>query len=242
MKKWIVGLVTLVLVLTLAAPVFAQEDDCLSKGGWWDPDAETCTLRNGLDFTVHYPLELTAYPFADQVVNDYFTEARNSYITELLSAGFMPTPGYIWAFQADYETFDFSDTLVSYNFTVYTFTGGAHGMTTFKSFVFDLANEKVLALEDLFQPGTDPLAVIAPVAQAKATEQLSEMTDAGWIAQGTAPDPANYANWVVTPDALVFYFEPYQVAAYAAGPQTISIPWSELEGLAEPFASAAAAS
>ncbi len=173
-------------------------------------------------------------------MNDYFTGARNSYITELLDAGFMPTPGYIWAFQADYETFAYSDTLVSYNFTVYTFTGGAHGMTTFQSFVFDLANEKVLTLADLFQPGIDPLAVIAPVAQQVVTEQLSEMTDADWIAQGTAPDPANYQDWVVTPDALVFFFEPYQVVAYAAGPQTVRIPWSALDGLAAPFAGSAA--
>ncbi len=110
-------------------------------------------------------------------------------------------------------------------------------MTTFQTFVFDLANEKALTLADLFQPGTDPLAVIAPLARQKVTEQISEITDVDWIAQGTAPDPANYANWVVTPDALVFFFEPYQVAA---GPQTVSIPWGELDGLAEPFASSAA--
>jgi hypothetical protein len=42
---------------------------------------------------------------------------------------------------------------------------------------------------------------------------------------------------VITPDALTFFFPPYQVAAYAAGPQTVSIPLAQLGALlAPPFA------
>jgi len=65
-------------------------------------------------------------------------------------------------------------------------------------------------------------------------EQVGDMSDADWIARGTAPVPENYENWVLTPDALVFTFEPYQVAAYAAGPQIVTIPLADLADILAP--------
>jgi len=51
----------------------------------------------------------------------------------------------------------------------------------------------------------------------------------------------NYQNWVLTPDALVFTFEQYQVAPYAAGPQTVTIPLSDVQDILAPeFAPAGA--
>ncbi len=80
----------------------------------------------------------------------------------------------------------------------------------------------------------DPLATIAPLVQASLAAQLGDMADAAWIEEGASPDPANYQDWLLTPEALTFIFEPYQVAAYAAGPQTVSIPLTEIAGLLAP--------
>jgi hypothetical protein len=43
-------------------------------------------------------------------------------------------------------------------------------------------------------------------------------------------------NWAVSAAGLVFYYNAYEVAAYAAGPTEIRIAWPELEGLARPDA------
>ena len=132
------------------------------------------------------------------------------------------------ALSIDYETFNFSEDVLSLKFTIYDYTGGAHGNTTFRTLTFDLAAGRELALGDLFQPGVDPLATVAPIVLADLQTQLGDMTDASWLEMGTAPVPENYASWVLAEDALIFFFPPYQVAAYAAGPQTVTIPLSDL--------------
>ncbi|MBI5959560.1 MAG: DUF3298 domain-containing protein, partial [Chloroflexi bacterium] len=136
----------------------------------------------------------------------------------------------------EYETFQFSPNVISLNFTISTYTGGAHPNSYFRSFMFDLTGQRVLALQDLFLPGIDALGVIAPIAQQSLIAQLGDAIDPAWLAQGAGPDPVNYQNVVITPDALVIYFSPYQVVAYAAGPQVVSIPLADLAAiLAPPF-------
>ncbi|HVO71034.1 MAG TPA: RsiV family protein [Aggregatilineaceae bacterium] len=62
------------------------------------------------------------------------------------------------------------------------------------------------------------------------------LTDTNRIHQGTGENPDNYKSWTITPDGLTFYFDPYQVAAYVAGTQTVTIPLAQLSAiLAAPF-------
>ena len=48
------------------------------------------------------------------------------------------------------------------------------------------------------------------------------------IARGAAPQWENFQAFVLLPDALEIEFPPYQVASYAAGPQTARIPLAKL--------------
>jgi hypothetical protein len=52
-----------------------------------------------------------------------------------------------------------------------------------------------------------------------------------FITDGTTPNDANFANFFVDNNTLVILFAPYQVAPYAAGPQTLRIPFSQLSGI-----------
>jgi hypothetical protein len=45
--------------------------------------------------------------------------------------------------------------ILSLNLIVYSFTGGAHGMTIVKSLTFDIETGKLYSLKDLFKPGSD---------------------------------------------------------------------------------------
>ena len=49
-----------------------------------------------------------------------------------------------------------------------------------------------------------------------------------------APFAPNYEAYAWLPDKLVFTFAPYQVAAYAAGPQVIEIPMKDIKPLMRP--------
>jgi uncharacterized protein YecT (DUF1311 family) len=67
------------------------------------------------------------------------------------------------------------------------------------------------------------------------------MTDSDWIKRGAGPNARNYRAFVLTAKALDVFFDAYQVAAYAAGPQEAHIPLAAIKAelRADPRAPAA---
>jgi hypothetical protein len=236
MKKLLWIVVLAVLLAGIGVPgAAAQEDECFQKGGTWDAATQKCVARMQVDIQITYPLEMVAYDFAEQAIDEFLQAERAQFFAPLTDVMLYWSPGPLSVY-ISYETFQFSPDIISLNFTISTYTGGAHPNSYFRTFTFDLAGQRVLALPDLFLPGVDVLSVIAPIAQQSLIAQLGDMSDAATIALGAGPDPLNYQNFVLTPDALVFYFPPYQVAAYAAGPQMVSLPLADLRAiLAPPF-------
>jgi hypothetical protein len=237
MRKRFFFCMALVTVFLVGLPHAAAQDGqkCLEKGGEWDETTQECRVTAAVEIDIDYPMFVTQYGFAEQAVDEFLQIAR-AFVLEPLSGPYLWYSPGPFSLLVGYETFQFSPDITSLKFDIYTYTGGAHGMSSFQTYVFDLAGERILALDDLFLPGSDPLAAIAPLVQQDLQTQLGDMTDADWIMEGTAPDPVNYQFFVILPDSLVFYFPPYQVASYSAGPQMVSIPLSTLSGiLAPPF-------
>jgi hypothetical protein len=54
------------------------------------------------------------------------------------------------------------------------------------------------------------------------------MSDENWLADGTSPDRENFLAIVLEPTGFRVFFSPYQVAAYAAGPFEVVIPYAAL--------------
>ncbi len=108
-------------------------------------------------------------------------------------------------------------------------SGAAHPYHLSQTANYDLEQGKYLVLGELFLPNSSYLETIA----AYSTAQLKSRNigfDSGFT-QGAEPTPDNYRNWNITADGLLITFDEYQVAAYAAGPQTVDVPYSELKGL-----------
>lgn len=119
----------------------------------------------------------------------------------------------------------------AYVFTIYEDTGGAHGNTFFKTFVFDKNTGAELKLADIFNPGTNYLAELSRLARVKLPATIGEYADTATITNGTAPTEQNFANFVFDGTDLLILFPPYQVAAYAQGPVTLRLTSSDLSSL-----------
>ncbi|HXR98967.1 MAG TPA: RsiV family protein, partial [Pyrinomonadaceae bacterium] len=52
--------------------------------------------------------------------------------------------------------------------------------------------------------------------------------------KGAAAKADNYQGWTITKRGLGIYFDPYQVGPYAAGPQFVLVPYSDLKDLINP--------
>lgn len=230
-------LIAFLLIMTTTA--YAQDEDpCMfSIGGVLDAETGQCTIQVSIKLNVDYPPLDEQPEFVAQAITDLVQRTVSSFVTTFTTTPLPPTQSAPWELWIEYETFQHGESLLSYNFTIYEFTGGAHGNTTFQSFVFDLDHERVIDLSDLFDEAG--LADVATMAREQLQTQLGGMVDAKWLAEGTAPTLENYQSFVLTPDSLIFYFPPYQVAPYAAGKQTVTIPLDELAGVSiAPFLNA----
>lgn len=123
---------------------------------------------------------------------------------------------------------------VSYIFTTYEDTLGAHPNTTFKTFTFDTTSGKELALADLFTAGSDYLGTLSTISRAQLPAVIGDAATSdstfatNFIDPGTTPDAKNFENFFLDNQTLVVLFPPYSVAPYSSGPQTLYIPIADL--------------
>ena len=236
MSKVLSALVLGVILLVGVGPVSAQEDVCLQQGGTWNADTGGCEIALTLTMNIDYPMEFVPYQFAKDAIDQFVRESRITFMTPLAGDDFYYSPGPL-SLDITYETFQFSPTVTSVQFNIYEYTGGAHPNSYYRTFLFDMEQQYALTLDDLFIEGSNPLATIFPLVQADLQTQLDAMdipADAVWIDEGTGTVPENYQNFVLTSDSLIFLFPPYQVAPYAVGPLTVTIPLSNLNGILAP--------
>ena len=131
------------------------------------------------------------------------------------------------------------DDLISIELTVSSYSAGAAHPNSYTEVVnFDLKNGKLIKLADLFRPGSKYLQTISTYCIQALKKQAKEagdtMPDEDWIKRGAAPELTNYDNWTITKKGLGITFDPYQVAAYAAGPQHVLVPYSALKEIIKP--------
>lgn len=107
--------------------------------------------------------------------------------------------------------------------------GAAHHYQYSMTFNFDLEGGEELSLGDLFPPDSDFLTVISRYCIAELSKR--DIGFYGGFQQGAEPSMENYRNWNITADGLLITFDEYQVAPYAAGPQTVTVPYGELTSL-----------
>lgn len=129
--------------------------------------------------------------------------------------------------------------LISVSFLESTFTGGAHPNSNYFTITYDLKQGRELKLSELFKPGAKYLAAISAYAihdlqsrkDSDSNENMGLAQDI--FADGAKPTAENYARWNLTKKGLMFTFDPYQVAAYAYGPQTVIVPYAQLKEIAK---------
>src|SRR3989338_755849 len=126
-----------------------------------------------------------------------------------------------------YKKGQVDENVISMVFSVYNFTGGAHGMGDFVSLNYDVKNNKEIMLADLFAGQKNYLQKISDYAKADINKQLvARMGNAqgAWLDDGAGPKEENFSVFMINSDYLTFYFPPYQVAAYAVGDFEVKMP------------------
>jgi hypothetical protein len=167
-----------------------------------------------------------------------FNQAMDAYLAQTI-AGFrkdaaqaasapMDSPGSFLqtSYQALYNRNGLLSVLVTESFYM---KGAAHPGSVYVSFNYDVETGRMLTLGELFKRSSDYLGVLSMICKAELKKRDFPITESG-----ADPTQQNYQTWNITGNGLQVTFGEYQVGPYAAGPQTVLVPFSELEGELDP--------
>ena len=94
---------------------------------------------------------------------------------------------------------------------------GAHPVTSFKTFNYDLRTGAPITFASLFKPGSEPLEVLNPIVQRTI----------GPLPFGE-PGVEAYQNLAITDDAVIFFFAQGLLLPQVDGPHQVVVPRTEL--------------
>lgn len=109
---------------------------------------------------------------------------------------------------------------LSVKLAITQYTGGAHPMTIVSGLNYDRKTGKILMLSDVLPM----IGLTVSQVSEQATAQLTQKLEGSIFPEGVNTNPENFSSFTVSADKVTFIFQPYQVAAYAAGPQEVSFP------------------
>jgi hypothetical protein len=105
--------------------------------------------------------------------------------------------------------------------------GAAHGMPTRIYAHVSLRTGRFFTLAELFKPGSDYTKVLG----ALVGEQIKNNPEYNYVWQESYKGVAADQPFYVTGEALHLYYAPYEIAPYAAGFPTFTIPFHELDAI-----------
>ena len=215
-----------VITAATAAPVVAAQTACADLGGAVGPDG-ICTVHST---TPAYTLDLT-FPtdYPDQsALTAYLKQTRDGFVNVSQMPGSTNLPYQLDAKGAGYRSGTPPTGTQSVVFTVWQNVGGAHPQTFYQAFNWDLAKNAPITFDTLFKPGTKPLDVIYPEVNKYLKKQQGSLDP---VPTSGGLDPANYQNFALTDDAVIFFFSQGQLFSDSVGPVQASVPRAALAPL-----------
>ena len=169
-------------------------------------------------------------PLADRIVSDRMGESRSD-LTEFAKDA--ASEGYEFAMQYEFdyniEPIATTPKYITFLFTSYIYTGGAHGGAAAIGQTFNSSNGYRLD-RDMFRQGTDE-AVLRLVKEEIARQYfdvpVSQLSDQLLLDGSTFPMPVNPPYF--TEKGVNFQYQQYEIAPYSAGMPECVIPFDKLQ-------------
>ena len=139
-----------------------------------------------------------------------------------------------YALHGSYSVLRPSQDAVSLVFEIWTYTGGAHGNLDIITLNYSLISGQRLNFVDIFEDVDKALSLLSEQSRKVLSRRLAGGRMDQWILDGTTQEVENFSSLGLTRQGVRVYFQPYQVAAWAAGAQEVDIPLDDLMP-AKPF-------
>ncbi|MFC1606727.1 DUF3298 domain-containing protein [Candidatus Latescibacterota bacterium] len=133
-----------------------------------------------------------------------------------------PTSVQRWTYSINCDVIYHSDTVITLKFRTDVYTGGAHPNSEVAYAVFSADTGDRITLADIITDETKLLGIAEDrFRHSKDLGHDDDLEQAGyWFTEGKFELTE---NWGITADGLVFFYNNYEIAAYAMGPTELKI-------------------
>ena len=212
---------------TFAASASAETSPlCVEFGGTPAPEAMCDVHVSNPEYMLDmvFPVD---YP-DDGALSAYLRQTRDGFVNVAEMPGNWNLPYALDVKTTRYGTGEPGTGTRSLALEVYQNVGGAHPSTWYKTFNYDEVTKAPITFDTLFAQGADAVETIYPIIMRDLTQQLGEPSI---TPVGDGLDPVHYQNFVVTDDAVIFFFGQGELLPEAAGALQASVPRSAIAPL-----------
>jgi hypothetical protein len=134
--------------------------------------------------------------------------------------------GMFFSFETGFDIKLLNEKVLSLALNHYEFTGGAHGNFFAMGYTFDLNTGDLLTLDKIIRQGSLP--DITKICEQRILEmfEAESLSDAGMFEDYI--DLTTDQDFFLLSDALVFQFDPYEIAPYSMGNIEVVIPFESI--------------
>ena len=269
MKKQYIIILIAMIILAIALSIFKDKNDISYKNDGSEQVAtseelvvagsyETKSMEISdpyMTFDVKYPTFKNANESFNQsildLLNKQITEDRETsknnwkarYDTRVAGDNIteFPTADEKFSFNSNFKVIQSNSSYISFVLNYGGFTGGAHGYEINATFNYDVKNQKILTVKDIFPNNPDYLKYLSDASRKYLVSQYATLSDedkkgsteeaikeytknmTDMINQGTEPKEENFSSFTFTPDKIRIYFADYQVGPHAIGMPEVEV-------------------
>ena len=168
--------------------------------------------------------------FIDSVI-DVFKQENKEQIQYAKEEGFEPRDiDYEYVINTEVHYGNHRD-IIGHFINMYQYTGGAHGGTFITCRNYRLEDGSVITLDDYFKPGYEEMLI--PILEKKLLEYAEcssrdELDEHGYFSN----EPMFVSeNFEIRQDTIDFIYNQYDIAPYAMGITTLSVPNDEIRSI-----------
>lgn len=134
-------------------------------------------------------------------------------------------------FLVEYNKMEWKNISITH-FIVQAYTGGSHYTREDISYYYDTKAKKLISPLDLLtQEGLNSLSQLAYYQVMEQSSKNAWNLEDADVKENTAPKLELYQHMTLSDQGLHILFPPYQVAPWAVGPITVTIPFEQLEDI-----------
>ncbi len=173
---------------------------------------------------IHYPY--TSYNNLNQEIEKLIKK----YLTDFMNADKPFLENQVYSLDITYDTYKYKS-IISYVFTIFIDTGGAHPNTIIETITYNTSNNQLITIDYLLKENNNILDILSKKSRAilAKNSDLKQGNIQDMILDGTLPKKENFSNFAFTDNGLLVFFNRYQIAPYSYGSFNIIIPYSDFD-------------